>query len=89
MPDLDCQNACVEAYTAQVGNCNDVLRDNLILAKTEDDKQLAQQRFDRCMKLAQETKEICIRTCGDQYETTSADSTSIQLEVTQLKPICE
>ncbi len=66
MPNPDCQNACTEAYTAQVDHCADVLRDNLVLAKTDDDKQLAQTEFERCMALAEETQTICLKTCAEE-----------------------
>ena len=66
MSDTDCQTACAEAYTAQVGHCADVLRDNLVLAKTDEDKQLAQTEFGRCMALAEETKTICLKTCREE-----------------------
>lgn len=65
MPDTDCQNACAEAYTAQVGHCADVLRDNLVLAKTDADKQTAQTEFERCMALAEDVKTACLKTCGE------------------------
>ena len=65
MPDLDCHNACVEAYSAQVDHCTDVLRDNLVLAKTEEDKQLAETRFGRCMALAEEVKAACLKACNE------------------------
>ena len=66
MPDPDCQTACAEACTAQVGHCANVLRDNLVLAKTDADKQLAQIEFQRCMALAVETKTICLKTCAGE-----------------------
>ena len=66
MPDSDCQTACAEAYTVQVDHCANVLRDNLVLAKTDQDKQLAQAEFERCMALAQEVKTICLKTCAEQ-----------------------
>ena len=66
MPDTDCQMACAEAYSAQVDHCADVLRDNLVLAKTDEDKQLAQTEFDRCMALAEETKAICLQSCSEE-----------------------
>ena len=65
MPDKDCQMACAEAYTAQVGHCADVLRDNLVLAKTDTDKQLAQTEFGRCMALAEEVKSACLQACEE------------------------
>ena len=65
MPDTDCQTACAEAYTAQVGHCANVLRDNLVLAKTDQDKQLAQTEFDHCMALAEEVKTICLEACRE------------------------
>ena len=65
MPDADCQNACAEAYAAQVSQCANVLRDNLALAKTDQDKQLAQARFDRCMALAAEVKAACLQACQE------------------------
>ena len=64
MPDSDCQTACTEAYAAQVSHCTDVLRDNLVLAKTDEDKQLAQERFERCMALAAEVKQSCLEACA-------------------------
>ena len=64
MPDTDCQTACAEAYTAQVGHCADVLRDNLVLAKTDADKQTAQTEFERCMALAEEVKASCFQACA-------------------------
>ena len=67
MRDPDCQNACVEAYTAQVDHCADVLRDNLVLAKTDEDKQLAQTRFENCMALAEEVKTSCLKTCTEEH----------------------
>ncbi len=66
MPDTDCQNACEGAYTAQVDHCADVLRDNLVLAKTDADKQLAQTEFGRCMTLAEEVKASCLETCAGE-----------------------
>lgn len=69
MPDTDCQTACAEAYTAQVGHCADVLRDNLVLAKTDADKQTAQTEFDRCMALAEEVKASCLQTCAEENRT--------------------
>ena len=42
MPETDCQTACAEAYTAQVDHSADVLRDKLVMEKTDDDKHLAQ-----------------------------------------------
>jgi hypothetical protein len=66
MADTDCQTACAGAYTAQVDRCADVLRDNLVLAKTDEDKQLAQTEFERCMALAKETKTICLKTCAEE-----------------------
>lgn len=65
MPDPDCQNACTESYAAQVARCTDVLRDNLVLAKTDEDKQLAQARFSRCMALAAEVKAACQQACEE------------------------
>ncbi len=65
MLDTDCQNACVAAYTGQVDHCADVLRDNLVLAKTDADKQLAQTEFNHCMALAEEVKTICLQTCRE------------------------
>ena len=65
MSDTDCRTACAEAYTAQVGHCADVLRDNLVLAKTDEDKQLAQTEFERCMALAEEVKAICAKACAE------------------------
>ncbi len=66
MPDIDCQNACTGAYTAQVDHCADVLRDNLVLAKTDADKQLAQTEFEHCMALAEEVKTLCLKTCAEK-----------------------
>lgn len=66
MSDADCQAACAEAYTAQVGHCTAVLRDNLVLAKADEDKQLAQTEFERCMALAEEVKTICLKTCAEE-----------------------
>lgn len=66
MPDPDCQTACGEAYTAQVDHCADFLRDNLVLAKTDEDKQLARAEFERCMALAEEVKAICLKTCAEE-----------------------
>lgn len=66
MPDPDCQTACAEAYTAQVGHCADVLRDNLVLAKTDEDKQTAQTEFEHCMALAEEVKAACLKTCSGE-----------------------
>ena len=65
MPGTDCQNACTEAYTVQVSHCTNVLRDNLVLAKTEEAKQVAQTEFDRCMALAEEVKAICLKVCHE------------------------
>ncbi len=65
MPDTDCQTACAGAYTAQVGHCADVLRDNLVLVKTDEDKQLARTEFERCIVLAEEVKTICLKTCAE------------------------
>lgn len=67
MPDSDCQTACAEAYIAQVGHCAAVLRDNLVLAKTDGDKQLAQTRFDHCMTLAEEVKTACLKVCAEEH----------------------
>ncbi len=66
MPNTDCQTACADAYTAQVGRCADVLRANLVLAKTDEDKQLAQTEFERCMALAEEVKASCLKTCAEE-----------------------
>ena len=66
MPDANCQTACAEAYTAQVGHCADVLRDNLVLAKTDADKQLARTEFERCLALAEEVKATCLKTCAEE-----------------------
>ena len=66
MPDTDCQNACAVYDSAQVGHCANVLRDNLVLAKTDEDKHLAQTEFDHCMALAEEVKTACLKTCGEE-----------------------
>ncbi len=65
MPDTDCQNACAESYTAQVGHCANVLRDNLVLAKTDEDKQLARTEFNHCMALAEEVNTACLEACRE------------------------
>ena len=54
MPDTDCQTACAEAYTAQVGHCADVLRE-----------QLAQTEFEHCMALAEKVKAACLQACEE------------------------
>lgn len=69
MPDTDCQSACADSYTAQVGHCTDVLRDNLVLAKTDADKQTAQTEFEHCMALAEEVKASCLQTCAEENQT--------------------
>ena len=64
MPDKSCKEACAEAYKDSVKNCNKILIECLAEAGDDNEKKKkCKERFNRCMKLCKEAREICNEAC--------------------------